>query len=223
MNSSNRVNISRRGLMFVLSSPSGAGKTTLSKLLRDSDDNLGLSISATTRDPRPGEVEGRDYIFVDHPAFVTMRDQGEFLEWAQVFDNYYATPRKPVELALKQGRDILFDIDWQGAEQLRNTAREDVVTVFVLPPSAKALEERLKNRAQDPPDVVAERMAGASNEIRHWDVYDYVIINEDLDQSLDAIKSILKAERMRRQRRTGLESFVKSIENDLNASKTDES
>jgi len=209
--------------MFVLSSPSGAGKTTLSKLLRDSDDNLGLSISATTRDPRPGEVEGRDYIFVDHPAFVTMRDQGEFLEWAQVFDNYYATPRKPVELALKQGRDILFDIDWQGAEQLRNTAREDVVTVFVLPPSAKALEERLKNRAQDPPDVVAERMAGASNEIRHWDVYDYVIINEDLDQSLDAIKSILKAERMRRQRRTGLESFVKSIENDLNASKTDES
>jgi len=176
--------------MFVLSSPSGAGKTTLSKLLRDSDNNIGLSISATTRSPRPGEVKGRDYTFVDHPAFMTMRDQGEFLEWAQVFDNYYATPRKPVELALKQGRDILFDIDWQGAEQLRNTAREDVVTVFVLPPSAKALEERLKNRAQDPPDVVADRMAGASNEIRHWDVYDYVIINEDLNQSLDAIKSI---------------------------------
>ncbi len=205
--------------MFVLSSPSGAGKTTLSKLLRDSDDNLGLSISATTRNPRPGEIEGQDYRFVDHATFMAMRDRGEFLEWAQVFDNYYATPREPVEKALNRGEDILFDIDWQGAEQLRHTARKDVVTVFVLPPSAKALEERLKKRAQDPPEIVAKRMAGASSEIRHWDVYDYVIINEDLDQSLEAIKSILKAERLRRERRTGLEAFVKLIENDLSTAK----
>ena len=201
--------------MFVLSSPSGAGKTTLSKLLREWDPSLGLSISATTRSPRPSEVEGEDYLFVSTQEFLKQRDRGEFLEWALVFEHYYATPRKPVEEALDAGRDVLFDIDWQGAEQLRESARDDVVTVFVLPPSAQALEERLQKRAQDPPEVVAKRMAGAGNEIRHYDVYDYVIINDDLEQSLKFIQAILIAERLKRNRQPGLQEFVSQIEKDL--------
>jgi guanylate kinase len=203
--------IARRGLMLVLSSPSGAGKTTIARRLLDEDEGIAPSISHTTREKRRGETDGKDYHFVDKESFGRMRDQGAFLEWAVVFDNYYGTTRAPVEQALRQGRDVLFDVDWQGATALRETAREDVVSVFVLPPSASALEERLKTRAADSDEVVVRRMRGASNEIQHWDEYDYVVVNFDVDRSAAAVRAILAAERLRRERLTGLEGFVQGL------------
>lgn len=201
--------------MLVLSSPSGAGKTTLARRLIESERNVQMSVSCTTRKKRKGEADGRDYHFVDRETFMRMRDQGEFLEWAVVFDNYYGTPRKPVEEALAAGRDVLFDVDWQGAEKLRAEASSDVVTVFILPPSGKALELRLKERAQDSVDVVEARMRGASNEIQHWTDYDYVVVNRDVDQSLAALGAILAAERLRRIRQTGLKDFVQALLGEL--------
>jgi guanylate kinase len=197
--------------MLVLSSPSGAGKTTLARRLLDAEPGVEMSVSCTTRKQRNGEVEGRDYHFIDRETFAGMRDRGEFLEWAVVFDNYYGTPRKPVEAALAAGRDVLFDVDWQGAQSLRDDSPDDVVTVFILPPSGKVLEHRLTERAQDAPDVVAARMRGASNEIQHWGEYDYVVINHDIDQALAAVRAILAAERLRCTRLTGLKDFVQNL------------
>jgi guanylate kinase len=197
--------------MLVLSSPSGAGKTTLARRLLDAEPGVEMSVSCTTRKQRNGEVEGRDYHFIDRETFAGMRDRGEFLEWAVVFDNYYGTPRKPVEELLAAGRDVLFDVDWQGAQSLRDDSPDDVVTVFILPPSGKALEQRLTERAQDSPEVVAARMRGASNEIQHWGEYDYVVINHDIDQALAAVRAILAAERLRCTRLTGLKDFVQSL------------
>jgi guanylate kinase len=195
----------------VLSSPSGAGKTTLARHLIKSEPDIEMSVSYTTRKQRKGEVEGRDYHFVDRETFTRMRDAGEFLEWAVVFDNYYGTPRKPVDEALASGRDVLFDVDWQGARKLREGAKEDVVAVFILPPSGKALEGRLKERAQDSDEVVEARMREASNEIQHWDEYDYVVVNRDVEQSLAALGAILAAERLRRTRQMGLKDFVQAL------------
>ena len=203
--------VERRGLMFVLSSPSGAGKTTLSRLLMERTPGLTMSVSVTTRPMRPGEVEGRDYLFVDKSKFEQMAKRNELLEWATVFDHRYGTPRAPVEAALQGGRDMLFDIDWQGTQQLKEKGREDLVTVFILPPSTRDLEKRLITRAQDSPDIVARRMAKAADEMSHWAEYDYVVINRDIATSLIQIKSILTAERLKRERQQGLESFVKAL------------
>lgn len=203
--------IGRRGLMLVLSSPSGAGKTTIARRVLDEDVGIAPSISHTTREKRRGEVDGKDYHFVDKKTFSRMREEGAFLEWAVVFDNYYGTTREPVDRALSEGRDVLFDVDWQGADALRKAAAEDVVSVFVLPPSADALEERLKTRAQDSPEVVARRMRGASNEIQHWPEYDYVLVNFDVEQSVAAAHAILAAERLKRSRFTGLDGFVQGL------------
>lgn len=197
--------------MFVLSSPSGAGKSTLSDRLLKSDANIFLSISATTRERRPGESEGKDYYFVHEPEFIRMREDGAFMESARVFDNYYGTPREPVERALAQGRDVLFDIDWQGAQQLAQAAAGDLVKVFILPPSRTELERRLRKRAQDPEAVVAKRMAKANDEISHWAEYDYVIVNHDLDAAEAELKAVLQAERLKRRRQIGLGAFVKQL------------
>ena len=201
--------------MLVLSSPSGAGKTTIARRLREEDKSVEMSISHTTRQRRNGEKDGKDYHFVDRETFTQMRDQGEFLEWAVVFDNYYGTTRRPVEDALAAGRDVLFDVDWQGAASLRDQAKNDVVTVFILPPTAADLEQRLNERAQDPPETVRRRMLGASNEIQHWEDYDYVVINHDIDCSVEAVRVILAAERLRRTRLTGLKQFVKKLQTEL--------
>ncbi len=207
--------VERRGLMFVLSSPSGAGKTTLSRLLIANITGLSMSVSATTRPMRPGEVDGRDYLFVDRTKFETMVKQDELLEWATVFDNRYGTPRAPVEAALSAGRDVLFDIDWQGTQQLREKARADVVSVFILPPSAADLEKRLHTRAQDSDAVIRGRMDRASHELSHWAEYDYIVINHDVDAAFAEVQSILKAERLRRERRTGLTTFVRELQRQL--------
>ena len=197
--------------MLVLSSPSGAGKTTLSRRLLESDSNIVMSVSATTRPRRPNEIEGRDYFFVAADAFECMVRNGEFFEHAIVFDHQYGTPKKPVLDALAQGRDVLFDIDWQGTQQLKERAREDVVSVFVLPPSHEELERRLSARAQDSEQVVAGRMAKAASEISHWPEYDYLIINNDLDRAHAKIVSILEAERARRTRLVGVGEFVAKL------------
>lgn len=211
--SNNRASdsILRRGLMLVLSSPSGAGKTTLSRALLEDDKNIVLSVSATTRARRPNEVEARDYFFVTPEKFEQSVKAGEFLEHATVFDYRYGTPKKPVMDSLVAGRDVLFDIDWQGTQQLKEKAREDLVSIFILPPSHDELERRLKARAQDSDDVVARRMAKAASEISHWPEYDYVIVNRDLYTALGQIKSILAAERLRRSRQSGLSEFVRNL------------
>ena len=205
------THLKRRGLMLVLSSPSGAGKTTISRRLLDKDENLSLSISATTRPPRPGETEGRDYYFVEQERFAAMVSGGELLEHAVVFGNNYGTPRAPVERALEQGRDVLFDIDWQGTQQLRETARDDLVSVFILPPSTAELERRLHARAQDSDEVGRGRMAKAADAMSHWPEYDYIIINDRLENSLVQVEAILTAERLRRERRVGLSAFVEKL------------
>ena len=201
--------------MFVLSSPSGAGKTTLSRLLIERMPGLRMSVSATTRRKRPGEVEGRDYHFVDRMRFEEMVERQELLEWATVFDNRYGTPRAPVEAALSAGQDVLFDIDWQGTQQLRDEARQDVVSVFILPPSAAALEQRLHTRAQDSDEVIRGRMSRASHEMSHWAEYDYIVINRNVDDAFAEVQSILKAERLKRERRTGLTTFVRELQRQL--------
>ncbi|HQS14512.1 guanylate kinase [Reyranella sp.] len=203
--------IQRRGLMLVLSSPSGAGKTTLSRQLLDNDKQIQLSVSATTRARRSGERDGIDYQFVDTATFSGMVERGEFLEHARVFDHFYGTPRAPVEAALMAGRDVLFDIDWQGTQQLKEKAGSDLVTVFILPPSTRDLERRLITRAQDSMEVVQKRMAKAADEMSHWAEYDYQIINRDIATSLMELKSILTAERLKRERQVGLSNFVKAL------------
>jgi guanylate kinase len=204
--------IARRGLMFVLSSPSGAGKTTLSRRLLKHDPSIEMSVSVTTRKPRPGEEHGRDYYFIDLAQFETMAGKGDLLESAQVFDHRYGTPRAPVETALAQGRDVLFDIDWQGTQQLREKASGDVVSVFILPPSVKELERRLHTRAQDSEDVIHRRMMKSSDEMSHWAEYDYVVVNTDLDDAFGKVQTILAAERLRRQRQVGLSDFVRDLQ-----------
>jgi guanylate kinase len=207
--------IARRGLLLVLSSPSGAGKTTLSRRLVAADAGISMSVSATTRKPRSGEVDGQDYHFVDEAAFLAMRDGGALLEWACVFDNYYGTPRAPVDAAIAAGRDILFDIDWQGAQQLQEKVPQDLVRVFIMPPSGSVLEQRLRARAQDSEEIVRRRMAAASAEISHWAEYDYVIVNADLDTSIASLAAILTAERQKRERMLGLSDFVREMQNAL--------
>ena len=206
-----RGEIERRGLMLVLSSPSGAGKTTISRLLLERDKNISLSVSVTTRTKRPGEVEARDYYFVDPTEFNLMLNRQELLEHAKVFDHYYGTPKAPVEQALSAGKDVLFDIDWQGEQQLKQSARNDLASVFILPPSTGELARRLQQRAQDPADVVAARMAKAPDEISHWPEYDYIIINYDVEESVAQVQAILAAERLRRERQIGLTEFVKRL------------
>lgn len=203
--------IERRGLMLVLSSPSGAGKTTISRRLLEHETQLDMSVSVTTRPRRPGEVEGRDYWFVSPAEFNIMVNEKRLLEWAKVFGNYYGTPKGPVSEALAKGQDVLFDIDWQGTQQLAEHARNDLVSIFILPPSTRELERRLRQRAQDPEDVVAARMAKASDEISHWAEYDYVVLNEDVDSTLAQVRAILHAERLKRSRQTGLGEFVKRL------------
>lgn len=207
--------VARRGLLLVMSSPSGAGKTTLARRLLEEDERLTMSVSATTRPPRPGEVDGKDYVFVDKERFNAMCDGGELIEWAQVFGNLYGTPRAEVEALVGSGRDVLFDIDWQGAQQLAAKMPDDVVRVFILPPSGEALEQRLKARNQDSEDVLAGRMAGAAAEISHWNEYDYVVINENVEDSLGILRSVLMAERARRIRQPGLASFVAELQASL--------
>ncbi|MBK5263812.1 MAG: guanylate kinase [Alphaproteobacteria bacterium] len=201
----------RRGLLFVLSSPSGAGKSTIARKLLAADGHIRLSVSATTRPIRPGETDGVDYHFVDEARFKEMAAGGEFLEWAHVFGHRYGTPRTPVETALAEGQDELFDIDWQGAQQLYQQAGGDVVRVFILPPSMKELERRLHSRATDSDDVIAARMERAAAEIGHWDGYDYVLINTDIEACFEQVQIILAAERLRRSRQTGLIGFVRSL------------
>jgi guanylate kinase len=207
--------IARRGLMLVLSSPSGAGKTTLSRKLLESDPGVELSISVTTRKQRPGEVDGRDYHFVDAARFDAMVANDELLEWAHVFGNRYGTPRAPVDAALARGRDVLFDIDWQGTQQLRERANRDLVSIFVLPPSIPDLERRLRARAQDSDDVIHARMTKAADEMSHWAEYDYVVINTDIDHAFAEVQSILAAERLKRERQTGLSDFVRRLQAEL--------
>ena len=209
------LNTDRRGMMIVLSSPSGAGKTSLSRKLLEKNKNLFLSISFTTRPPRPLEVNESDYFFVDEKKFIDMLNKDEFLEHAKVFDFYYGTPKKPVMNALKSGKDILFDIDWQGTQQLMNSVQDDLVKIFVLPPSAKELEKRLLKRNQDTDETVKNRMSKASDEISHYAEYDYIIINKDFDESLEKINSILIAEGLKRTRQNKIQDVIKSLRDDL--------
>ncbi|MFA6267287.1 MAG: guanylate kinase [Pseudolabrys sp.] len=212
--------ISRRGIMLVLSSPSGAGKTTLSRNLLEQENieypgKLELSISATTRPRRPSEIEGVHYHFVTKPRFEGMRDHDELLEWAEVHGNYYGTPREPVEKALAEGRDVLFDIDWQGTRQLLDKMRDDVVTVFVLPPTAQELKSRLVRRAEDSQAVIAQRLHNAAEEFQHWNEYDYVLVNRDLDKSFARLRAILTAERLKRVKMPNLNDFVDKLLTEL--------
>ena len=206
-----KIHISRRGLMLVLSSPSGAGKSTISRALLEKHPDLTMSVSATTRPMRPGEVDGKDYYFIDTARFEDMVAEGEFLEHARVFDNYYGTPRGPVEEALKAGKDVLFDVDWQGTQQLRQNARDDLASIFILPPSVEELERRLYARAQDPEDVVKRRMAKATSEMSNWAEYDYIIVNEEIPLSVAEAEAILAAERLKRERRVGLAEWLRGM------------
>ncbi|CAN5280123.1 guanylate kinase [soil metagenome] len=207
--------VERRGLMFVLSSPSGAGKSTLARMLIEKMPDLSMSVSVTTRSMRPGETDGEHYHFIDRSKFDAMVKGGDLLEYAPVFDNFYGTPRKPVQEALASGRDVLFDIDWQGTQQLREKARDDVVSVFILPPSAADLEKRLHTRAQDSDEVIAGRMSRASHELSHWAEYDYLVTNNQLDEAYSQVVTILKAERLKRERQTGLSAFVRELQKQL--------
>jgi guanylate kinase len=210
-----RVHIARRGLLLVMSSPSGAGKTTLARALLASDSNITMSVSVTTRPPREGEIDGKDYLFISKERFAEMRENAQLLEWAEVFGNLYGTPKRPVELALAKGRDVLFDIDWQGTQQLAQVMEDDLVSIFILPPSAEELRDRLVRRAQDSASIVAKRMAEASREISHWPEYDYVIVNESVAETSAKITVILSAERLRRKRRIGLTEFVRKLTKEL--------
>jgi guanylate kinase len=201
----------RRGLLIVLSSPSGAGKTTISRMLMESDDEVTMSVSATTRPKRPGETDDVDYHFVDDAEFDRMIHSGEFVEWAPVFGHRYGTPKNPVKDALRAGRDILFDIDWQGTQQLQAAMGEDLVTIFILPPSMKELERRLHERGTDSQQVIDDRMSRAASEISHWPEYEYVLVNTDADQCLDQVRAIVAAERLKRQRQIGLVAFVRDL------------
>jgi guanylate kinase len=207
--------VERRGLMFVLSSPSGAGKTTLSRMLVAETPALQMSVSATTRPKRPGEVDGKDYYFVGQARFDEMVANNELLEFATVFGNRYGTPRAPVEAALSSGKDVLFDIDWQGTQQLRSRSPNDVVSVFVLPPSVAALEQRLHTRAQDSEDVIRGRMTKAGDEMSHFDAYDYIVVNDNIGIAFESVKSILRAEQLKRERQIGLAGFVQSLQRQL--------
>jgi guanylate kinase len=207
--------ISRRGIMLVVSSPSGAGKTTLTRNLLREEDNVSLSVSVTTRDRRPSEIDGVHYHFVTRRHFEAMRDGDELLEWAEVHGNYYATPRDPVEQALAAGRDMLFDIDWQGTRQLLEKMRDDVVTVFVLPPTAAELKARLERRAEDSPEIIRQRLHNALEEIAHWREYDYILINRDLDKSFARLRAILTAERLKRVKMLDIENFIDQLLGDL--------
>jgi len=203
--------IRRRGLMLAISSPSGAGKTTIARALLAAEPELSMSVSATTRPKRPGETEGVDYYFIDREAFGLRINRGYFLEHARVFDHFYGTPKGPVEAALAAGRDMLFDIDWQGTQQIYEQAREDLVRVFVLPPSTMELERRLRRRAQDTDEVVARRMSEAAAEMSHWQEYEYVIVNREIETSIAQVRAILAAERLKRDRQLGLGDFVKAL------------
>jgi guanylate kinase len=204
-------NFPRNGVMFILSSPSGAGKTTIARRLLEAEDNLAMSVSVTTRPMREGEVEGRDYAFVDQPKFDAMVADGAFLEWAEVFGNCYGTPRAKIAEGLAAGRDYLFDVDWQGAQQLSQRAGKDVVSVFLLPPSIAVLEQRLRSRGTDSAAVIAGRMERARAEISHWDAYDYVVVNDDIERCFDKVRTILHAERLRLARQVGMVEFVREL------------
>ena len=206
-----RPNLARRGLMFILSSPSGAGKTTISRMLLEADEEIRLSVSVTTRPPRPGEIDGTHYYFVDDAEFDRMVDEDDFYEWAHVFGHRYGTPKGRIRSALKEGQDFLFDIDWQGTQQLYQKDRQDVVSVFILPPSLDELRRRLESRAQDSADVIDARMDRARGEISHWAEYEYVVINDDVDACFEKVRAILEAERMERTRQTGLIPFVREL------------
>jgi guanylate kinase len=206
-----KVSIARRGLMLVLSSPSGAGKTTLSRMLLDHDRSVELSVSVTTRTRRANEKDGRDYHFIDKARFAHMVEAGDLLEWAEVFGNLYGTPRAPVEASLAAGRDVLFDIDWQGTQQLREKARGDMASIFVLPPSMPELERRLRSRALDDERVIKGRMAKAGDELSHWPEYDYVVLNDDIDRAFVEVCAILSAERLKRERQSGLSTLVRGL------------
>ena len=207
----------RRGLLLILSSPSGAGKSTLSRMLMDWDPTMRFSVSATTRSPRPGEVDGRDYDFRDRTAFDAMVQSGEMLEHAEVFGNLYGSPKGPVVLAMEAGTDTVFDIDWQGGQQIAQAMRDDVVSVFILPPSIAELDRRLRTRAQDSDAVIAGRMAKSRDEISHWAEYDYVLVNEDLDQTFARLQAILTAERLKRERQPRLSAFVRALNEEFEA------
>ena len=207
--------ITRKGLMFVLSSPSGAGKTSLSRKLLELDKELFLSVSYTTRPPRPGEIDGQDYFFVNSNDFAFMKEKNEFLEYAKVFDYYYGTPKKPVKKILDKGKDMLFDIDWQGTQQLMNNSKDDLVKVFVLPPSIVELERRLKERKQDKDEIIQKRMSKASDEMSHYAEYDYILVNDDFDKTIEEIISILNAERLKNHRQIKTQKIVKNLRGSL--------
>lgn len=203
--------IARRGLLLVLTAPSGCGKSTITRSIMAEDRNIKVSISATTRDPRPDERDGEHYYFMNTEDFKKKVDHREFLEWAEVFGRFYGTPKAPVEAALRSGKDVFFDIDWQGAEQLRENAKDDLVWICILPPTKQSLEDRLRKRAQDSEDVIARRMLEAESEASHWVDADYVVVNDDLDKATQQIKAIIQAERLKKERRTGLKDFVRRM------------
>ena len=211
MSDLDRLKVQRRGLMIVLSSPSGAGKTTLTRRLLSEEPDIAMSVSVTTRPPRPGEKDGVDYYFITKDKFAQLEADDQLLEHARVFDNYYGTPREPVEDALAEGKDIVFDLDWQGAQQMTEAAADDLVKIFILPPNMRELEQRLRTRAQDSDEVIAKRMSKSEAEISHWAEYDYVLINQDVDQALAELLAIVRAERMRRRRQPWMSGFVKRL------------